>query len=48
MSFVSVDQILCVHPFTFGIEGGLWDVIVLIPDRILYWGSSGAMVLGKN
>ena len=22
----------CVYPFPFGIEGGMWDVIVLIPD----------------
>ena len=26
------------------LAGGLWDVIVLIPDRILYWGSSGEIL----
>ena len=27
----------CVCPsFPFGVEGGMWDVIVLIPDHCLY------------
>ena len=37
MSFVGVGQILCVCPsFPFGIEGGIWDVIVLIPYHCLF------------
>ena len=36
MSFVGVGQNLCVCPsFPFGIEGGMWDVVVLIPDHCL-------------
>ena len=36
MSFVGVVQILRVSPsFPFGIEGGMWDVIVLIPNICL-------------
>ena len=35
VSFVGVGQILCVSFFPFGIEGGMWDVIVLIPDHCL-------------
>ena len=36
MSFVCIDLILCVCPsFPFGIEGGIWDVIVFIPDHCL-------------
>ena len=36
MSFVDdVCQILCVSFFPFGIEGRMWDVIVLIPDYCL-------------
>ena len=38
MSFVGVGQILCVcvcPSFPFGIEGGIWDVIVLIPNHCL-------------
>ena len=32
---MSVCQIVCVSFFPFGIEGGIWDVIVLIPDHCL-------------
>ena len=32
-SFVGVGPILCVFSFLFGFEGGMWDVIVLIPDH---------------
>ena len=35
MRFVGVGQIICVLSFPFGIEGGMWDVIVLIPDHCL-------------
>ena len=36
MSFVNFGQILCVFVFPrFVIEGGMWDVIVLIPDHCL-------------
>ena len=42
MSFVGVGQIVCVcvcvcvcPSFPFGIEGGVWDVIVLIPEHCL-------------
>ena len=35
VSFVGVGQILCVSFFPLSIEGGMWDVIVLIPDRCL-------------
>ena len=28
-------QILCVCPFPYGIEGGMWDVIVFIPGHCL-------------
>ena len=36
VSFVNVYQLLCVCPsFPFGIEGGMWDLIVLIPDHCL-------------
>ena len=34
VSFVGVGQILC-PSFPLGIEDGMWDVIVLIPDRCL-------------
>ena len=33
VSFVGVCQILCVFLSFFGIEGRMWDVIVLIPDH---------------
>ena len=41
MSFVGVGQILCVPSLLFGIEGGMWDVIVLIPDHCvsIYFGN---------
>ena len=26
----------CVCPLTFGIEGRMWDVVVLIPDHCLF------------
>ena len=44
--FVGVGQILCVPFFPFGIEGGMWDVIVLIPDHCLsiYFVSSKIMI----
>ena len=32
---MGVCQILCVSFFPFGIEGRMWDVIVLIPDHYL-------------
>ena len=35
VSFVNVYQFLCVSSFPFGFEGGMWDVIVLIPDHCL-------------
>ena len=36
VSFVGVCKILCVCPsFPFGIDGRMWDVIVLIPGRCL-------------
>ena len=38
MSFVNVYQIVCVcvcPSFRFGIESGMWDVVVLIPDHCL-------------
>ena len=35
MSFVGVGQILCVSFFPIGIEGGMRDVIVLIPAHCL-------------
>ena len=28
-------QFLCVRFFPFGFEGGIWDIIVLVPDRCL-------------
>ena len=31
VSFVGVGQICVCPSFSFGIEGGMWDVIVLIP-----------------
>ena len=34
-SFVGIGQTLFVSSFPFGIEGGMWDVIVLIPDHCL-------------
>ena len=34
VSFVNVYQFLCVClSFPFGFEGGVWDLIVLIPDH---------------
>ena len=35
MSFVGVDPIVCVLLSPFGIEGEMWDVIVLKPDHCL-------------
>ena len=35
MSFMGVCQSLCVSFFPFGIEGRMWDVIVLITDHCL-------------
>ena len=35
VSFVNVYQICVCPSFPFGIEGGVWDVIVLIPDHCL-------------
>ena len=38
LSFVGVCQILYGSFFSsFGIEGRMWDVIVLIPDRSIYF-----------
>ena len=34
LSFVNVNlSFLCVLFFPFGFEGGMWDLIVLIPDH---------------
>ena len=35
MFCVGVGQICVCFSFPFGIEGGMWDVIVLIPDHCL-------------
>ena len=35
MSFVSVCQFLCVLLSTSGLEAGMWDLNVLIPDHCL-------------
>ena len=35
-SSVNVYQNYSVSLFLFGIEGGMWDVIVLIPDNYLF------------
>ena len=35
LSIVGVGQILCVCPFPFGIESGMWGVIALMPDHCL-------------
>ena len=35
VSLVGVDRILCALLSLFGIEGGVWAVIVLIPDQCL-------------
>ena len=35
VSFVNVYQFSVCPSFHFGIEGGMWDVIVLIPDHCL-------------
>ena len=35
VSFVGDCQILCVSFFSFGIEGRMWDVIVLISDHCI-------------
>ena len=35
VSFVNVYQFLCVSFFSFGFEGGMWDLIVLISDHCL-------------
>ena len=32
MSFVGTGQTVCVFSFPFGTEGGMWDLIVVIPD----------------
>ena len=37
VSFVNVYQILCASSYPFGIEGGIWDVIVLIPAHCLFY-----------
>ena len=34
MSFMNVYQFVFVH-FPFGFEGGMWDLIALIPDHCL-------------
>ena len=34
MSFVNVYQCVCVC-FPFGLAGGMWDLIVLVPDHCL-------------
>ena len=36
VSIVGVGQMLCVSFSLFSIEDGMWDVIVLIPDRCLF------------
>ena len=36
LSFVNVYQFVCEYlSFPFGFEGGMWDLIVLIPDHTL-------------
>ena len=35
VSFVNVYQLYVCPSFPFGIEGGIWDVIVFIPDHCL-------------
>ena len=36
VSFVNVHEFLCVcASFPFGFEGGMWNLIVLIPDHCL-------------
>ena len=34
--FVNVYQILCASSYPFGIEDGIWDMIVLIPAHCLF------------
>ena len=34
MSFVNVYEFVCAA-FPFGVEGGMWDLIVLLPDHYL-------------
>ena len=43
MYFVNVYEFLCVSSFRFGFEGGMWDLIVLIPDHChsIYFGYGG-------
>ena len=33
-SFVNILS-LCVNPFHFGFDGGMWDLIVFVPDHCL-------------
>ena len=35
MSFVNVYHFLCVLLYPFGFEGGIWDLIVLLPDHCI-------------
>ena len=35
-SFVNVYQFVSVIFFPFGFEGGMWDLLVLVPDHFLF------------
>ena len=40
VSFVNVYQFVCVcASFPFGFEGGMWDLIVVVPDHCLFFTS---------
>ena len=36
MSFVNSYQFVCVLLFFFCFQGGMWDLIVLVPDHCLF------------
>ena len=48
VSLVNVHQYLCMS-FPFGYEGGMWDLIVLIPDHCLsiYFGAAMSLRRGE-
>ena len=35
VSILNVYQFVCVSPFPFGFKGGMWDLIVSIPDIVV-------------
>ena len=37
VSFVNVYQFVCLLFFTYGFEGGMWDLIIFIPDHRLFF-----------